>query len=107
MRVTPKISDRPDATRNRNIALASPLRSWIRRSDMAWPGRTLRARRRGRQGPGLYAPAIRRYLAGGGNPTLSTERLDIRARHAAVALLAAATLASCAAPASAPPTTQG
>src|SRR5262247_166282 len=35
MRVTPKMSERPEATRNRNIALARPLRSWTRRRDMA------------------------------------------------------------------------
>jgi hypothetical protein len=34
MRVTPKISERPDAMRKRNIALASPLRSWTKRRDM-------------------------------------------------------------------------
>jgi zinc protease len=38
---------------------------------------------------------------------LSTEWLDIRVRHAAIALVAAATLVSCAAPASAPQTAQG
>ncbi len=31
MRVTPKISDKPRATRNSNEALASPFRVWIRR----------------------------------------------------------------------------
>jgi hypothetical protein len=37
MRVTPKISESPDAMRKRNIALARPLRSWTRRRDMALP----------------------------------------------------------------------
>src|SRR6185369_4638821 len=32
MRVTPKINVSPDAMRNRNIAFASPLRSWIARN---------------------------------------------------------------------------
>jgi hypothetical protein len=41
MRVTPKIRERPDAMRKRNIALASPLRSWTKRSDMRPPHPTL------------------------------------------------------------------
>jgi hypothetical protein len=35
MRVTPKINVSPDAMRNRNIAFASPLRSWIARNCSA------------------------------------------------------------------------
>jgi hypothetical protein len=34
MRVTPKMRERPDAMRKRNIAFASPLRSWTRRRDI-------------------------------------------------------------------------
>src|SRR6266508_1320339 len=42
MRVTPKISVRPDAMRKRNIALASPVRNWMKRKDMREPSPRLR-----------------------------------------------------------------
>jgi hypothetical protein len=38
MRVTPKMSERPDAMRKRNIAFASPLRSCTKRRDMPGSG---------------------------------------------------------------------
>src|SRR5882724_13703499 len=50
MRVTPKISVSPDATRKRNMALARPLRSWMKRKDMipltspSSPGKRVRRR---------------------------------------------------------------
>src|SRR5262245_10174446 len=41
MRVTPKISDSPAATRNSVDALASPLRTWIASEDMLLGGTEL------------------------------------------------------------------
>src|SRR5437773_10835902 len=59
MRVTPKMRERPDATRKRNIALARPLRSCTRRRDIPSPcpfGRGERGMRNARPGEKGHAP---------------------------------------------------
>src|SRR5262245_56806666 len=65
MRVTPKISDSPAATRNSVEALASPLRNWMTAEDMLLRGAELLHLGVGRQvlGPVRVLPGRHHALA--------------------------------------------